>query len=155
MIHYRCPDCGDSLDCYKIMKLFQNMWMYNGSTDECWCPLCFLKRQGFAPIHNEELFSNGEIVCMECGGTCGLDTLENLIKHYGNQQCELEEAATGGRFLAFEEEAAVNRGDRALLFVWGAAGRQPLRTLNREPIKLDPGEERCFCNNCELLHVRT
>lgn len=148
MIHTRCSDCGQALDCHKTIKLWENMLGIHDQTGQLWCPECLLLMYGAHPDEVSGLHAG--LVCWDCGGAAGYERVLNALRAL-KPHLVMEEAHAGILYRFYRNiEEAQGAIYPPQIGTWG--GRAP-RVTSPKVIKLEPGEVRCQCNNCERLLV--
>jgi hypothetical protein len=134
MIHFTCADCGEPQSCLEIIQLFRGKVAVKHTTGEYWCPICHLLHEG-ATGEVAELLDG--LLCKSCAGTAGYTSLQDALDAHS---ANIATSYPGLVFVYIDQE-----GNFLQQVIPGAA---PPRTGG---IKLEPGELRCSCNNCERL----
>jgi hypothetical protein len=140
MVHFECRDCGNELSCPEIIYLFRNRIACDRNSGEYWCPICFLKHHD-ARRRVEGLLAG--LKCRPCAGPAGTTALQDSLDEYG---ADLIAATPGYSY------ATLDRDYNVVMQVMPGAPAGP--TPRASGIKLEPGEVRCYCNNCERLRFQ-
>lgn len=139
MIHLRCSACDLEMSCSDLVHVYRNHVAVARVTGESWCPACWLWYQGADPDRIQELY---DVDCRPCAGSAGVTALRDLLDEF-NADCSPA--------MPFVSIITCRNGDAYQREMFNPRGARPAPV--RPTIKLESGEARCFCNNCERLTV--
>lgn len=137
-LHHNCADCGEDMSCDKVIWVYQGWVAESAINGEWYCPFCLLALQGRG-------YDLEGLYCRECGGTADAGNLQEAIRELGYRPRKI---GSGDSFFS------LNNLDTWTLSMWPyREGGRRTPTPPAPSIKLEPGELRCGCNNCENLRV--